>query len=117
MALRCFGNGLNGCSAERFDSDVKLDSLTVSLFPGIGVTGGGLVLRQKGQGGKAPVLRLKRFSARTGILELFRSPPHIDKMRLDGLEIDVTSHHGAEGAPPEERAILRSTKSTPTMRC
>ncbi len=83
--------------AERFNSDVSLDKLRVSLFPGIGVAGSGLALRQKGEGGKAPVLRVRKFSARTGILELFRSPPHIDNIRLDGLEIDVTSHHHAEG--------------------
>ena len=50
---------------ERFDSNVELRTLHVSLFPRIHVTGEDLVLRRRNQPGAAPLIQLDRFTAET----------------------------------------------------
>src|SRR5229473_29854 len=69
---------------ERFDSTVELASLKVSLFPQIAANGEGLVLRQKGRTDVPPLITIRRFSARTGLLALLRSPRHVGNVRLEG---------------------------------
>lgn len=79
---------------RRFDSNVELGSLRVSLWPGIGATGTGLVLRRKDDVSGPPLISIKSFKVSTGLIELLRSTPHIHNVRLEGLEINVAAHHG-----------------------
>jgi hypothetical protein len=90
---------------RRFDSNVELASLRVSLWPGIGATGTGLVLHRKDDPAGPPLIAIKSFSLSTGLMELLRPAPHIHSVRLDGLEITVAAHHdgrtglAADGGP------------------
>ena len=78
---------------RRFESDVELGSLRISLLPGIGATGTNLVLHRKDDPSAPPLITIKSFSVSTGLLELLRPTPHIRSVRLYGLEINVGAHH------------------------
>jgi uncharacterized protein involved in outer membrane biogenesis len=92
---------------ERFDSTVELASLKVSLFPQIAADGEGLVLRQKGRTDVPPLITIRRFSARSGLLALLRSPRHVGNVRLEGLEIQVRP-----GARPNRRLPAVDARGT-----
>ncbi len=74
---------------EHFVSDVEFSDFQVSVFPEISITGRGLVLRPHGRTDVPPLIRIKKFSADAGLLELLRKPSHVRKVGLDGLEITV----------------------------
>lgn len=74
---------------NRFDADVDLKSLEVSLFPQPNVTGEGLTIRHKRWPDPHPLLAIRRFSARTDFSTLLNRRNHVDLVRLDGLEIHV----------------------------
>ena len=59
---------------ERFQSDVELDVLQVSVFPRPEVVGSGLRLRHNGRRDVPPLITIGSYSAGAGILGLVRSP-------------------------------------------
>src|SRR5215467_3190105 len=66
--------------SSRFDAEVELKDLHVSLF-GLRVTGGGLTLRHRGRTDVPPLLSIDKFSARADFLGLIRQPLHINRVR------------------------------------
>ena len=87
---------------RRFDSNVELGSLRISLWPGIGATGTGLVLHRKDDPAGPPPITIKSFTVSTGLMELLRPTPHIHYVRLEGLEINVAAHRdGRTGLPAD----------------
>jgi hypothetical protein len=74
----------------RFDSDVELQALHVSLFPRIHVTGEHLVLRRRGQPGAAPLLSLDRFTAETDWRSMFARPRRVTRVVAGRLRIIIT---------------------------
>lgn len=80
---------------QRFDADVDLKSLQVSLFPQPNVTGEGLSIRHKQWPDSHPLIYIARFSARTDFMTLIDRSNHVQLVRLEGLEIHI---------PPRGRA-------------
>jgi hypothetical protein len=74
---------------ERFESDVQVDTLTVSLLPTPSVSGRGLVLRHKHRTDVPPLIAIASFSGDVGLLGLLSDPITVNNIRLDGLEINV----------------------------
>jgi AsmA-like C-terminal region len=74
---------------KKFDSDLELGNLTISLFPRMHASGENLVFRHKGRTDVPPLIAIKKFSADTGVLNLLRSPRRVSQVRLEGLEIHV----------------------------
>ena len=74
---------------DRFDSDVELQSLQVSIFPRPEVTGGGLIVRHKGRRDVPPLISIKAFSAGAGVFGLIGKPLRLRTVDLDGLEIRI----------------------------
>jgi hypothetical protein len=74
---------------ERFDSEVQLETLTVSLLPRPRISGAGLVLRHKHRTDVPPLVMIASFSAEAGPVGLLRDPVRISNVRLEGLEINV----------------------------
>jgi hypothetical protein len=80
--------------ARRFDSEVQLDSLSVRVFPTLGVRGQGLTLRHQGRRDIPPVIAIREFTITAGLRELWSR--RIDSVRLDGLEMSIPPRRGAE---------------------
>ncbi len=74
---------------ERFESDVQLETLAVSLLPRPRLSGRGLVLRHKNRRDVPPLVMIASFSAEAGLLGLLSDPVRISNIRLEGLEINV----------------------------
>jgi hypothetical protein len=74
----------------RFDSDVELKALHVSLFPRIRVSGEQLVLRRRAQPGAAPLLTLERFTAETDWRSAMARPRRVHRVAVSGLRITIS---------------------------
>jgi hypothetical protein len=80
---------LNALS-ERFDSDVEVESLQVSLLPRPRISGQGLVLRHKYRTDVPPLITIASFSGEAGLMGLLLSKPvTVSEVRLEGLEINI----------------------------
>jgi AsmA-like C-terminal region len=74
---------------ERFDSEVQLETLTVSLFPRPRLSGRGLVLRHNHRTDVPPLVTIASFSGEAGLVGLLGDPVRVSNIRLEGLEINV----------------------------
>lgn len=74
---------------ERFDSEVQLETLTVSLLPSLRLSGRGLVLRHKHRTDGPPLVMIASFSGDASLVGLLSDPVKISNIRLEGLEINV----------------------------
>jgi hypothetical protein len=83
--------------AERFQADVEIRSLSVSLFPHAGVTGEGIKLRERGSSTNAPLIEIRKFTAGAGLFGLLATPSRIHWVRLEGLQIHVPPHRDRGG--------------------
>ena len=118
---------------ERFDSEVQLESLTVSLLPRPRLSGRGLVLRHKRRTDVPPLVKIASFSGEAGLVGLLSDPVTVRNIYLEGLEINVppgglsldgdepddADDDGGETSPlivrtlRSERAVLRILRRTP----
>ena len=73
----------------RFDSEVRLETLTVSLLPRPRLSGQGLVLRHKHRTDLPPLVTIASFSGEAGFVGLLSDPFRVTNIRLEGLEINV----------------------------
>ena len=74
---------------QRFQSEVSLDALQVSVFPRPAVWGAGLTLRHNGRTDVPPLLTIGSFSASAGMFGLFSSPVRVRTVELDRLEVRI----------------------------
>jgi hypothetical protein len=74
---------------ERFDSQVELESLRVSVLPRLRVSGSGVVLRHKGRTDVPPLIEIASFSAEASLFGLVGRPLRLQRVHLDELEINV----------------------------
>jgi hypothetical protein len=82
---------------DRFDADVDLKSLQISIYPRPKVVGKGLSIRHKGWPDTHPLIYIRRFVAETDYDTLIAKKNHVDLVRLEGLEIHI---------PPRGRSSL-----------
>ena len=75
--------------SERFQSDVDMDWLQVSLFPRPEVAGGRLSLRHNGRSDVPPLITIGSYSASAGLFGLLSSPLRVRTVELDRLEIRI----------------------------
>ena len=74
---------------QRFDADVDLKSLQISLYPKPQAVGEGLSIRHKGWADPHPLIYIRRFVARTDYDTLIAKRNHVDIVHLEGLEIHI----------------------------
>jgi AsmA-like C-terminal region len=91
---------------ERFESEVALEALQVSVFPRPEVTGRGLSVRWDGRDDVPPLVRLGTFRASAGLLGLLGTPVRLHTVELDRLELFIPPGglHGAAGSQPARPA-------------
>lgn len=88
---------------DRFDADVDLKSLDVSLFPPR-VTGDGLSIRHRNWSDSLPLISIKRFYAATGFWTLLDRSNRVDIVRLEGLAIRIPPRGLSLGKPDASRS-------------
>lgn len=71
----------------RYQSDVVLDDLQISLYPTVHATGDNLVLWFHGDHTKPPMVKIRRFTLDASFINFFRTPKHIGRLTLEGLEL------------------------------
>jgi AsmA-like protein len=74
---------------ERFQSDVELASLQVSMFPRPEVSGAGLSLRHNGRTDVPPLIKIASYGASAGLFGLVGSPLHLRTVELEQLAITI----------------------------
>jgi len=74
--------------STRFQTQVQLDSLDISVLNGISAKGEGLVVPGIATSGEVatPLLKVKSFEFRTSLRSLMRTPTHVDTVYVQGLE-------------------------------
>lgn len=79
--------------STRFESKVELDTLDVSVLHGLQVTGGGLRIYPPDDviaaGATHPLIAVKQFEFRAGVMGLFIKPMHVDSVSVSGLDIHI----------------------------
>jgi autotransporter translocation and assembly factor TamB len=80
--------------SEKFQGEVQIKDLEVSVLPTIRVRGSGLQVRYQGRSDVPPVLQVREFTSRTSVLKLLGKPWKIDQVELRGLVIQI---------PPRDR--------------
>lgn len=89
---------------DRFDADVDLKSLDISLFPRPSVSGEQLSIRHKNWTDPRPLIYIGKFYAATDFLTLLNRRNHVDIVRLNGLAIRI---------PPRGLSLGKNTSATP----
>jgi AsmA-like C-terminal region len=74
---------------EHYQSDVTLENLHIKVSPTIYASADNLVLPNPGDPSLPPLITVKHLSLEAGLMELLRTPVHISRLKLDGLEIRV----------------------------
>ena len=91
--------------SARFGTDVALKEFHVSLSRGLQISGVGLNLYgvtdpNTHEIGIQPIISVAEFRFRTGIMDLFRSPMHVDIVYMKGMALNLP--------PREQRAQMRN---------
>jgi hypothetical protein len=74
---------------ERFQSEVALESLQISVFPRPEIIGTGLSLRQDGRTDVPPLIRIGSYAASAGIWGLLSTPLRLKTVELERLNISI----------------------------
>ncbi len=74
---------------ERFDADVNLKSVQVTIYPHPKAVGEELTIRHKGWNQAHPLIYIRRFTAETDYDTLIAKRNHVNVVRLEGLEIHI----------------------------
>jgi len=80
---------------DRFDADVELKSLDLSLYPLPKAVGEGLSIRHKGWTDPHPLIYIRRFTAQTDFSTLIDRRNQVSLVRLEGLEIHLPPRGGS----------------------
>ena len=99
--------------SERLDSDVRLDSFSVDLFPTVDVRGEGLVVQLRGHADMPPLLKIRGFVMKGGLFGLVGRPRRFRQITLDGLEINIPPG-GSDFADHYNRAASPESADQPS---
>lgn len=80
---------------NRFDSEVEIRELQLSVFPRLQLTAKGVVMRYQGRRDIPPLISIDHLEAEGGMVGLLSVQPHVQSIRLQGLAIHVP-HRSAE---------------------
>lgn len=85
-------------AADRFHVDVKLETLSLSLFPRLRVNFTGLVLRNPAAPDLPPLIEISKCSVEAGLLSLLERRPHLHTVRMEGLTVNIPPRSERQGA-------------------
>jgi hypothetical protein len=73
--------------SETLDSDVELGDLHLRVFPSLHAEGSDLRVRRRGMGAYPPLISVRSFRVDGSLIGLVRK--HVDRVKLDGLDINI----------------------------
>ncbi|PWT83005.1 MAG: hypothetical protein C5B57_07675 [Blastocatellia bacterium] len=88
--------------SDRLDSRVEVAGVTVRFFPGFQAELSDLIIRHKQRTDLPPLLVVKRLAVDAGLLGLLNK--HVDRVAINGLEINIPPHDDDEDSPPDRLA-------------
>jgi hypothetical protein len=83
---------------DRLHAEAKLTSLHVSFFPSLKVQVTGFLLRNPERPDVPPLIEIRKFTVRAGLLALFERRPHLHALHIQGLTINVPPRQAAKTA-------------------
>ncbi len=84
--------------ADRFDADVELKSLQISMLPRPAVVAEGLSIRHKRWSSPRPLISVRRFYAQTSFATVFNHGDHVEVVKLEGLTVYLPRRSKSPGA-------------------
>lgn len=100
----------------RFNSDVQLDNLQVSIGLGLQVTGSGLRIFPRNQpktpGNNQPLIAIQEFRFSASPIGLFLKPTHVRQVNVSGLEINMPPCRSTAGTKSKSAEALRQSKNS-----
>lgn len=100
---------------KRYKSAVDLDGLQISVFPAVHATGDNLVLWFNGRRDLPPIVRIRRFTLDASLLSFFRTPKHIGRLRVEGLEIHLPPRPAPVPSPGPATANSNASPGSAAM--
>ena len=85
--------------SERFASRVELESIHVSAFPEMSVTGEKLSIHYHNRTDVPPLIHIEQFTFHLGFMGIVRLPRHIRGVHIDNMTISVPPRGTDPGAP------------------
>ncbi len=82
---------------DRFNAEVSIGSIDVTILPHPGVTVEGLSVRHRNWPTRHPLFTARRFSARFGFLTLLTGGDVVDLVKLEGLAVYLPPRGGPAG--------------------
>ena len=82
--------------SDQLESEVTIESLEGRVFPRVGVSGGGVVIRHKGRTDVPPLITIERFEIRGSMRDLVRKPRRVAEVRLGGLRVTIPPGDGVD---------------------
>ena len=93
--------------ASRFQSELEVERVSVSLLPSVHLSAENLVFHHHGRRDVPPLIKVRRVSGNAGLFGLLTGPT-IDTVNLEGLEIRITKSNpakdGAAKAPEQSQS-------------
>ncbi len=86
--------------SERFDSRVELESIHVTAFPEMSVTGNNLAIHYHNRMDVPPLMHIRQFTFHLGFMGILRVPRQIRGVHIDHMTISVPPRGTAAGVPP-----------------
>ena len=80
--------------SDQLESEVTIERLEGRVFPRVSVSGGGVVIRQKGRTDVPPLISIKEFEIHGSLRDLMRRPRRVAEVRLRGLEVKIPPGDG-----------------------
>ncbi len=93
--------------SDQLESEVTIERLEGRVFPRVRVSGGGVVIRQKGRTDVAPLISIKEFEISGSFRDLMRHPRRVAEVRLQGLEVKIPPGDGDDDDPDKSDAEKR----------
>jgi hypothetical protein len=99
--------------SDRFNSQVELGSLHVTLFPHVGVIGQNLVIHFHDRTDIPPLIRIDSFRFNLGLLGILRAPKHIYSANLQHMTISIPPR--AQSKPQDQVASTEKRQVIPSV--
>lgn len=102
--------------AKRFQSEVEIEDLQVSLLPVPGAEARKVKLLHKGRRDVPPLVQIERLELSTPLWNLLRYPIHISSVEVEGLLIQIPPREkDRDSDDGDERDTADDEESTPTL--
>lgn len=89
---------------ERFNADVQLKSLHLTLFPHATAVGEGLSIRHQGWTSPRPLISIRKFAAETDLFTVLFGRDKVKLVRLEGLEIHIPPKSRRGGSAQQDHS-------------